>query len=428
MAKQIGGILIWVAALALVGSAALKWWHVMGAAEPACMRGCRLLMGVLVVTALVAFFVARLRTPLLVLTAYAALLTPLLVIVEIIAVDAGSISTAITQINQSYRLIRFIQFLDKNPGIPWTEDRGVLAFTVTRDDYTLTDAFETAMHYTLAGWHLALLAGMFLTVAAWAQDAGEVRAFLKRWKIPLVALPTLFLIGAFTGPIMGYWHYTRGSEEQSRGESQAALRHFQAALRWDKRLNYDDTFNFDLGRVYASLGRLDKPEYWSYLGDVYFNTGRYQRVLGYDAYRNHIPLTCDSPSVRVRYGNVLLLQGADAYKGGSIGTAIDDWNRGLVADPTNMELRYAEAQALTKAGTYRAAIAAWSQLIKDNDDIGLYRFRYVTSYTFRSVISAHAWGNMAWCYFQIGDLNNAVQCKTRSQGGKVASLDQQGSQ
>ena len=411
-----------MAAVLLAASAGLHWWHTTDAPEPIYALCCRSLMAMLAISAIFAFFVPSVRTQVLVIAGYAALLTPCLLILSIATMDSKGVSHAVVETTQAYRLIRFTQYLDINPGIPWTEEREVLAMSVVRDDYTLTDALESVLHYTVGGWYLAVVAGLVLIIAAWAGDVTAVKTFLVRWRVLLFAAPAAYILFAFTGPMLGYLYYTRGVDAQSRGNNPIALADLATAKRWDPRLAYDDGYNFDLGRIYAADGDTDRPEYWAFVGDVYLNSGNADRGLGYAAYA-HIPLTCSNPSVRVRYANDLLRKGADEYEGGDIGSAAETWNAGLMLDPTDLELRYAVALAYTEERNYPLAVSTWLSLIKSNDGVGLYRLRFVTSYTFRNVISAHAWANIAWCCYQEGDLARATVAKEHSLGGSVAAAN-----
>jgi tetratricopeptide (TPR) repeat protein len=148
------------------------------------------------------------------------------------------------------------------------------------------------------------------------------------------------------------------------------------------------------------------------MGETYCNSGQYK--LAYEAFHNRIISPRANPALATRYANIMLRMGVEDYLVKRPGSALLKWEQGILFDPTNVELMYALSMGYAKVGDYRQSNVWSAKLIEANEGVGLFRSMYVASLTYRKVITAAAWANMAWSYHQIGDEERAVVCKAYS--------------
>ncbi len=394
--------------LLLLGAVGFPWWHVINSPEPGYVRGCRLLSLLFAALTLIALLRPARRTGLLMVGGLSAVALPLLVLLTITTLDAPSISAAVHQTNQAGRLIIALAHTDVNPQVAWTNQRGMGATAIVRNDYTLVDALETASFFAKPGWYVGLIGGLLLLIAAWLGEPQQARRWLfrRRWLFAGTAVVLGLLVFGRLAVANYYWN--RGREAQARADYAAALYDYRKAMQWDRRQDYDLAFHFELGRLYGRLGMTDEPDYWASIGEVYLNTNLIK--MGYEIFRRNILNPYANPALRVRYANTLLKMGEVDYLSKLPGSAINRWQRAIEVDPDNVEIMYALGLGYTRVGNYPRAIHWWRELIRANESVGLFRIKYVASFTYRKVITARAWSFMSWCYYQQHDYATAMQC------------------
>ncbi len=398
--------------LLLLGAVALPWWQVIGASEPGYVKLCRLfalLFAVLVLTALAR---PAWRTRLLMIAGLGATLLPLLLLLGIATLDARSISAAVNQTNQANRLIIFLARADINPQVSWTNQRSLGATAVVRNDYTLIDALENASFFARFGWYVCLLGGLLLLLTAWLWDAAQARRWLYRQRGLLALAAVVVGLCCFSRMAVAYYYWNRARSAQARADYATALYDYHKAAQWDHRLDYDLAFHFDLGRLYGQLGLTNEPDYWAAIGEVYLNTNRI--ATAYEIFRRDIPNPYANPALRIRYANTLLKAGVVDYISDLPGSALTKWQRAIEIDPNNVEIMYALGMGCTRVGDYPRAITWWRHLIRVNESVGLFRIKYVASFTYRKMITARAWSVLGWCYYQQHDYASAMQCSAYS--------------
>jgi tetratricopeptide (TPR) repeat protein len=213
---------------------------------------------------------------------------------------------------------------------------------------------------------------------------------------------------------VGHLYYHWGHEAESQGDYSRALMMFNNAIGWDKRLDYDYAFHYDLGRMYGRAGMTEQPDYWAAIADTYESTGGKDPIqveTGYNIYRTQIRNVNCNPAMAPRMANAYLREANTSFDRGNDLQAIELLRQALIIDPTNIEVRWAFATALTSQGAFAEAERQWKEIIRENVIAGLLKSKFVVTLTYRKTLTARAWSGLAWCYFATGNTNSAAAAK-----------------
>lgn len=406
--------------LALLAAAAKPWWRLLGFAEPAYFKLDRLLCAIMaIVIAYCVLTVQRYRVSALITAGLIALLLPFVTTYCLVTLDAKRIDTAVMQFNTTSIVIAGSRVAEINTEVPWTDGEHIQQQTLGRNDYTLSDSIATVFHFVQPGFLIVLIAGACLIVAAWTMNAPATAYSIRRIGLRAAACFAAVVIVASIPEALGFAEWNLGRRYQELGEYPQALTHYNRAKFFDKRIDYDIFFHFNMGQIYAALRDHDEPDYWAWVGDNYFRGGDHE--LAASIYETHITDPNANPALAVRYAQMMFMTGAMDYNLKSFGLANRRLSKALEVSPTNLEYAYWLAIAQTQEGDYPRAIREWKAIIIDNENVGMYRSKYFTSnIVYRKTVTAQAWRHLAWCYYKENNLRDAMASLTNAQtGGKM---------
>jgi tetratricopeptide (TPR) repeat protein len=407
-------ILCCLCGIGLIGSSLLRWWSFLDYGQPKTVLVCR---GVCAVLGFLVVIFSIIRRPAWVAKRVApiAFLLPIVMLLVMAVYEPKLPLAVIEQNGQIDRVISNLTAVDLEPNVPWVYDRELHSRGVVRNDFTVVDEIESEAAYAQLGFYGCLFLGLILglVVAASRNDFGYSRGpSLKYYGVAL-----LVLVVALALPLgMGHYYYHQARALESSGDYRGAIASFHRAIGWDRRLDADCAMHFDLGRLYGRLGMTNEPDCMAAVADMYESTGTTDAAeidSGFFIYDrlNRQNKSEVNPAMAMRMANAYLRRGVMLYGNGNDLSAIENWQRALQVDPDNLEIEWDLATALTRQGYYRAAIDAWTKIEKQNESAGFMRSKFVAGLTYRKMISARAWSTMSWCYYKLGDLDNAQACR-----------------
>jgi tetratricopeptide (TPR) repeat protein len=345
-----------------------------------------------------------------------AFLLPILMLFTLAIYEPAAAMHTVKQSEEVDRVVAMITLVDLEPNVPWINNRNLRSRPVVRNDFTLIDELENEASFAQAGFFLTVFFAVILAIVAIARRSDLAYAKGPRlWMLAgtLAACAIIFGVPLAMGHL--YWHY--GHQAESEGDYSKAVTMFGKAIGWDKRLDYDYAFHYDLGRMYGRAGMTGEPDYWAAIADTYEATGGKDDVqvdTGYNIYRSHIENPNCNPAMAPRMANTYLREANVRFDTGNDLQAIELLRQGLAIDPTNIEVRWAYATALTTQGIFGEAERQWNEIIGENEAAGLLRSKFFVSLTYRKTLTARAWSGLAWCYFATGNTHSAEACKANS--------------
>jgi len=412
-----------IAMLCLAAGAIGGWWHVIGTPEPHYILFLRLASATMAVVALAGFWSGGRRASLWLLSGAAAALLPLLLTLWIAVYDPGSMTKAVAQVKQARRLMDVVENSDRALEADWFDGRLYSPAAVLRNDYTLADGMETVLFFARGGWYLSVAGGVLLLCATWGGEAARARALLVRYRTWVLGGAGIVLAVAVVPIGVGHYYWNRARADQAAARDSAALANYQRAAFWDRRFRYDIMFHMELGKLYYALGRRSEPDCIALLADMDAAAGLNEQA--YLLYRRTYQGASDEPTARMRYANTLLRAASEDFLAGRFQAAQDKYTAAGTADPTNIEVVYGTGLLQTKRGDYENAAATWKRLIADVDGIGIFRNKYISSYTFTKPLVARSWGYLGWCYYNLHDYRRAAVCDfgAHNMGARLTLLD-----
>ncbi len=405
-------VLCLLCGLGFIASSLMGWWRFLDMPLPASTVAARIICFVVGVLVILGSLLRRPGT----IVKWAVpigLALPFLMLLNIGVYEPTQAMHAVKQSEELDRLVAMITRVDLEPTLPWINGRDLRSRTVIRNDFTLVDELENEAFFAQAGFFFCLFFAAILGVVVIGRRKDLLYGRPPRlWFLALLCIASGCVYGIPLGIGHLYWHLGRAAAAD--GDYKKSLDLFAKAIQWDKRLDYDYAFHFDLGRIYGRAGMVDQPDYWASLADIYEATGGHDNAevdSGYNIYLLKIPDPNCNPAMAPRMANAFLREGSIRFSDNNDLEAIDAWRKAIRTDPTNLEVRWALATAYTAQGDYRDARDEWLEIIKENESAGLLRSKFVVTLTYRKTITARAWSSLAWCYYNLGDTDNAAASK-----------------
>jgi len=405
-------ILCLLCGLCLSLSALVGWWRFLDMAQPASVFFARVAC-VIVGVVIILFSLVRRPAFAVKFAIPIAFALPLIMLFSMAIYEPSAAMHTVKQSEEVDRIVAMITLVDLEPGMPWIKNRDLRSRPVVRNDYTLIDELENEASFAQAGFFLALIFALVLTVVVVARrsDLGYGKG-PRLWMLVGGLTVCAVIYGVPLGVGHLYWHL--GHEAEAQGDYSKALAMFNKAIGWDRRLDYDYAFHYDLGRMYGRAGMTEQPDYWAAVADTYEATGGKDDVqvnTGYNIYRSQIANAYCNPAMAPRMANTYLREANVRFDTGNDLQAIELLRQALIIDPSNIEVRWAYATALTNQAAYAEAERQWNEIIRENESAGLLRSKFVSTLTYRKTLTARAWSGLAWCYFATGKPNGAEACK-----------------
>lgn len=414
--KRIEGlILLLIGGISLVGGVFLKWWNLYNTAQPDVFSIFRVFILLTCLLCFLGVWKASYRKSLLLFAGISGFILPLTAIF-IISLSSPIITYQAIQANMSAdMLLHDLKVNDFNPYISWKVDP--LLSTDRRlldNQFTMIDACESLSYCLSIGWYLSIFGGLLLIAGVWCLGANEAR--IPARKILTVYGALLMAIGLYLGARVGvstyYWDKARTAH--AKGWYHKALDYNRLAVMWDKRLDYDIAYHYELGDLYARLGMTNEPDYWAAIGDNYLNLNRVHEA--YRLYTIHLsPQKGDYSgaafTLNQRFTNCLNLYAISCFNNHNTLTALSTWNIACLNNPDNVQTLYYKALSETANQQYKEAVKDWKNLIALNEKVGLFQLKTDVSTTYRKPITSRAWIKLSYCYMQLGDFNRAQICR-----------------
>lgn len=404
-----------VGLLVCVGAIRQCWWHLIEQQEPHFVVGFRIACVAALIVGIVGLFVPRHRPALWLTSAWMLTAVACGFLFDIVALRPGLVSHATFQYEQVTRLdvISLESNYDAQP--LWSqilsEARLSQTVPVAKNSVTFADSAEITMFFAQGGWYLCSVAGILLWVAAYGEDVLGARKAMRRLIGPgmlCIASPWAIWLVA---QLVSYQYYQFAQTNLANGHYRQALHDYKESERWDPRLTYDITYHYELGRLYGELHRTDEADYWAMLADSLLQRSDVQDAMLMYRTGEKLPTT---PLFRQRF---LAALGRGAFADLSqdrYGSCIQKAREALSVQPEDPEMVYALAICTTFRGDYRNAIPYWKRLIDETDNIGLFRNQFVSSEPYIKPIASRSWGAIAYCYFRLGEYDDANRCVVAS--------------
>jgi len=197
----------------------------------------------------------------------------------------------------------------------------------------------------------------------------------------------------------------------SNGRYADGLLNMQKAAAWDPRLNYDSIYHYELGRVYGALHQTQNADYWAMLGDTLLQNNEGDNAVMLYRIGAKLP---QPPLFRERFSTALQRSAFSDDVSGLHGRSMDKRLEAQAITPSSSEIIYSLAIQQTKIGNYQEAVPLWQRLITQVNSAGLFSSKFVASYNFIKPIAARSWSSMGYCYYKLGEFDNAMQCVSSS--------------
>jgi hypothetical protein len=421
---------VWIALIvgagALAAGSFMNWWNLYGAPQPGIFVVCRAIsIGMLLLSA-ASFWKPALQRLALSIAAFGGLALPLFSVALLCLASPSTTYKAIQANIAADVLLQDIKTNDFSPYISWKKTPAMsMDRRLLDNQFTIVDGCESISYCLAGGWYLTIFGGALLLIGVWVGGPKDARFMFRNALLPykLALIAILIFYGARAGVSALYWNKAR--EAHSMGLYREALDYDRQAVAWDRRLDYDLAFHYELGELFAKLGMTAETDYWAGVGDNYLNLSRYAEA--YRIYRDHIHLppgrfSESDSALSARYIDCLDQYAVSAMNTGHPQAALAAWNSAYNLDPDNIETMYRLAMAETYAGQYDQAIKQWRDVISLNENVGLFKYKIDVSSTYRKPITSRAWIKLAYCYTQKGDYKRAQICRDYSITASASSV------
>jgi len=125
----------------------------------------------------------------------------------------------------------------------------------------------------------------------------------------------------------------------------------------------------------------------------------------------HQILPTNDPYLQMRAGQAFVNLAVAELNQGDGGRARVLLNMAKPYYPHDLEVPFLEAVADVSTGDYREAARNYIDVIKLNEDCGMDRYKFYGEVQYAKTISAGAWMGLAWCYWNLGDLQASDLCR-----------------
>lgn len=259
-----------------------------------------------------------------------------------------------------------------------------------KTDYLL-DRFEAAFYFASWGWYLTMAGGLLLlsTGLYGGREEEEKGRFVKIGSVLLLLV--LYSLGLVMPDLLAEYRQLKGDSYLAQGKYEAALEEYSAALSLNDQLFYHKLFRENLGEVYYKLGRVDKPEYYIYRGELLNMEGKSLSTL--DAYERALQMSPEDPVIKRLLVSFYIQQGLDYFNTGSNKySAIQSWKNALELDPNQVQAHFYMGKAYFDTGNYEQGILENQTFIAQS---------------INSILKANAYSNIGDGYVKLERFNEA---------------------
>ncbi len=253
---------------------------------------------------------------------------------------------------------------------------------------TVWDRFVAAYSFLGLGWYCFGIGSFLIAIYSIGRLPGE-RGMTA---LALGGIPIGMLIILLTPPLIGQHYFTSACTAQAQGNNEKAITHYRKAMWWDRWRGQDIN-------IYATIGDLENAMWWDrWRGqdiNIYATIGDLERLSGSgeDSPERHISRAREFKEAREYESAVFELSRAAAwggavalaarresartrvdfgialYRGGSIGTAVTQWQQALAEDPMQQQsLSFLIARGNYDLGRYQASLDAVNGILKASGD------------------------------------------------------------